>query len=193
MGRSRRKYKRSRAKVQVGLPKRNPNVFKPSFCMPPKLRSLLAEQFEEDPAWDEKASVIHNYKSFGVLSNPNLLSVRSRTDHIVESDFLQVPPSLPPSDDPDSVLDSSGSDVEEDDLKTALGKKRRYGKSAPLKPLTTIQRVHVGRLIEKYGDDHERMFMDTKLNSMQHSVATLEKLCKRYHSCLDKNPLILTR
>ena len=82
--------------------------------MPPKLRSLLGEQFEEDPAWDEKASVINNYKSFGVLSNPNLLSVRSRTDHIVESDSLQVPPSQLPSDDLDSVLDSSGSDVEED-------------------------------------------------------------------------------
>ncbi|KAG6593193.1 hypothetical protein SDJN03_12669, partial [Cucurbita argyrosperma subsp. sororia] len=192
MGRSRRKYKRSRPKVQVGLPKRHPNVFKPSFCMPPKLRSLLGEQFEEDPAWDEKASVINNYKSFGVLSNPNLLSVRSRTDHIVESDSLQVPPSQLPSDDLDSVLDSTGSDVEEDDLKTALGKKRRDGKSGPLKPLTTIQRVHVGRLIEKYGDDYERMFMDTKLNSMQHSVGTLEKLCKRYHSS-GKNPLILTR
>ncbi|KAA0068000.1 nucleolar protein 16-like [Cucumis melo var. makuwa] len=189
MGRSRRKYKKSRPKVKVGLPKRNPNVFKPSFCMPPKLRSLLAEQFEEDPTWDEKGSVIQNYKSFGVISNPNLLSVRSRTDHIVESDSLQVPP----SDDPDSVLDSSGSDVEEDDLKTALGKKRKDGKSAPLQPLTTLQRVHVGKLIEKYGDDYQRMFMDTKLNSMQHSVATLEKLCKRYHSCLDKNPLILTR
>lgn len=115
MGRSRRKYKKSRPKVRVGLPKRNPQVFKPSFCMPPKLRSLLAEQFEEHPIWDEKASVIHNYKSFGVLSNPNLLSVRSRTDHIVESDSLQVPPpSLLPSGDPDSVLDPSGSDAEED-------------------------------------------------------------------------------
>ena len=78
--------------------------------MPPKLRSLLGEQFEEDPAWDEKASVINNYKSFGVLSNPNLLSVRSRTDHIVESDSLQVPPSQLPSDD----LELCGSDVEED-------------------------------------------------------------------------------
>lgn len=82
--------------------------------MPPKLRSLLAEQFEEDPTWDEKASVIDNYKSFGVISNPNLLSVRSRTDHIVESDSLQVPPSQPTSNEPDFVLDSSGSDVEED-------------------------------------------------------------------------------
>ena len=47
------------------------------------------------------------------------------------------------------------------DLKTALGKKRRDGKSGPLKPLTTIQRVHVGRLIEKYGDDYEVSFSFT--------------------------------
>ena len=39
----------------------------------------------------------------------------------------------------------------------------------------------------------QRMFMDTKLNAMQHSVATLEKLCRRYHVYKDQNPLILTR
>ncbi|KAM5564024.1 hypothetical protein ABKV19_018572 [Rosa sericea] len=192
MGGSRRKYKRSRTKVRVALPKRKPNVFKPAFCLPPKLRALI-DQAEpaSRPKWDPEASVIQNYKSFGVLSNPNLLNVRSRTSHIVESDSLQAPPDqaeaaeLDPNDD--------GSDLEEDDLKTTLGKKRRDGRPASLLPLTTIQRVHVSRLIEKYGDDSQRMFMDTKLNAMQHSVATLEKLCRRYHMYKDKNPLILTR
>ncbi|KAF5176353.1 Multidrug resistance abc transporter atp-binding and permease protein [Thalictrum thalictroides] len=79
------------------------------------------------------------------------------------------------------------------DLKSALGKRRKDGKTAPLQPLTAMQRVHIGRLVEKYGDDYQKMFMDTKLNAMQHPVATLEKLCKRYHSCKDKNPLILAR
>uniref|UniRef100_A0A2P2IJD2 Uncharacterized protein LOC103334075 n=1 Tax=Rhizophora mucronata TaxID=61149 RepID=A0A2P2IJD2_RHIMU len=37
------------------------------------------------------------------------------------------------------------------------------------------------------------MFMDIKLNAMQHSVATLEKLCKRYLMHKDKNPLISSR
>ncbi|KAL3517447.1 hypothetical protein ACH5RR_020036 [Cinchona calisaya] len=183
MGGSRRKYKRSRAKVQVGLPKKHPNVFKPAFNLPPKLRALL------DPLskWDDKGSVIDNYKSFGVVSNPNLLSVRSRTSHIIETDSLQVPP---PADAavPDSDPLDSGSDLEEDDLKSALGKKRSDGKSAPPQPLTTMQRCHVGRLIEEYGDDYESMFMDTKLNKMQHSVATLKNLCKRYHTCQGKNP-----
>lgn len=41
------------------------------------------------------------------------------------------------------------------DLKSALGKKRRDGKSAPLQPLTTIQRLHIGRLVEKHGDDYK--------------------------------------
>lgn len=104
------------------------------------------------------------------------------------------------------------------DLKSALGKQRRDGKSASPQPLTAMQRLHIGRLIEKYGDDYEvqwilnikvcefctfhdplfiylfvvqRMFMDTKLNSMQHSVATLEKLCKRYHMHKDRNPIIV--
>ncbi|KAK4732258.1 hypothetical protein R3W88_025246 [Solanum pinnatisectum] len=193
MGGSRRKYKRSRTKVRVGLPKKNPNVFKPAFSLPPKLRSLVNSH------WDDKGSVIDNYKSFGVVSNPNLLGVRCRTSHMIETDSLQVPPpkKLPPtSDDDDDVdafedLDDSGSEVEEDDLKSALGKKRRDGKSAPLQPLTTIQRVYISRLVEEYGDDYQSMFMDTKLNKMQHSVATLEKLCKRYHMYKDKNPLLV--
>ncbi|KAA8543104.1 hypothetical protein F0562_021401 [Nyssa sinensis] len=189
MGRSRRKYKKSRTKVRVGLPKKNPNVFKPAFSLPPKLRSLVDCS---EVKWDDKGSVIENYKSFGVVSNPNLLGVRSRTSHIIETDSLQVP--HPPA--PDATVSEfdpidSGSDLEEDDLKSVLGKKRRDGKTAPPQPLTTIQRLHIGRLIQKYGDDYQSMFMDTKLNKMQHSVATLEKLCKRYRIYKDKNPLIV--
>ncbi|KAK9201844.1 hypothetical protein WN944_017052 [Citrus x changshan-huyou] len=175
MGRSRRKYKRSRTKVRVGLPKKNPHLFKPAFSLPPKLRSLV----DELPQWDGKASVIQNYKSFGLVSNPNLLGVRSRTSHIVESESLQV---TQPSDVPANEFEpiDSGSDLDEDDVKSALGKKRKDGKTASLQPLTTIQRVYIGRLVERYGDDYQAMFRDTKLNAMQHSVATLEKLCKRY-------------
>jgi nucleolar protein 16 len=119
MGRSRRKYKRSKPKVHVGLPKKNPHVFKPAFTLPPKLRTLLEL---DPPKWDDKASVIQNYKSFGVVSNPNLLGVRSRTFHIIESGSLQVPP---PSDQAKAEAEAesaeleqldSGSDLEEDGL-----------------------------------------------------------------------------
>ncbi|KAF8394584.1 hypothetical protein HHK36_020798 [Tetracentron sinense] len=295
MGRSRRKSKNSRPKVRVGLPKKNPNVFKPAFNLPPKLRSLI------DPStnkWDDKASVLRNYRSFGVVSNPNFLGVRSRTSHIIESDSLQVPLPREKTTTIDAVSEfepiDSGSDLEEDgvdfpgrtrirdpnnlvseqatenyasslmemapsgvptcreldqtiremkemidqqfeeqgkevektvgeltwqqfnkalcvhfgaidgcdpnsnlsklrqDLKSVLGKKRRDGKTTPLQPLTTMQRIHIGRLTEKYGDDYQSMFMDTKLNAMQHSVATLEKLCKRHYTNQNKNPLILS-
>ncbi|KAL2945387.1 Nucleolar protein 16 [Bienertia sinuspersici] len=175
MGRSRRKYKNSRAKVKVGLPKKNPKIVKPAFNLPPKLRALI------DPLgakWDEQ------------------VGVRARTSHIIESDSLQVPP--PPQDPNDAKVDEfepidSGSDLEEDDFKTILGKKRRDGKKAPSQPLTTMQRAHLLPLIEKYGDDYERMFRDTKLNKMQHSIATLKNMCQRYHQWKDTNPLILTK
>ncbi|KAL8100966.1 uncharacterized protein LOC141682533 isoform X1 [Apium graveolens] len=189
MAGSRRKLKRSRAKVKVGLPKKNPNVFKPAFNMPPKLVKLLDLS---DTQWNDQASVIENYKTFGVVSNPNLLGVRSRYEKIVESDSLQVPPP-PKIDGPVSEFETidSGSDVEEDDLKSALGKKRRDGKTMPLLPLTRMQRVHIGPLVEKYGDDYQSMFRDTKLNKMQHSVSTLEKLCSRYVMWKNQNPLLV--
>ncbi|KAL9304818.1 putative ribosome biogenesis protein Nop16 [Arabidopsis thaliana] len=77
-------------------------------------------------------------------------------------------------------------------LKTALGKQRKDGKSAPLQPLTTMQRTHIRRLVEKHGDDIEGMYRDRKLNSMQHSVATLRKLCTRYQIYKDKNPILVS-
>lgn len=113
--------KRSRTKVHVGLPRKNPHIFKPTFCLPPKLRSLIDQHGTK---WDEKGSVISNYKSFSVVSNPNLLSVRSRTPHIVETESLQVPPA-PAQQEVDKEFDEidveaelrnldSGSDLEED-------------------------------------------------------------------------------
>lgn len=43
------------------------------------------------------------------------------------------------------------------DLRSALGKKRKDGKSAPVKRLTKMQRVYVSRLITKHGDNYEVM------------------------------------
>lgn len=153
-------------------------MFKPAFSIPERL--LLANP---DKQWDNEGTVIDNYKAFGVLSNPNLLGVRDRTSRIVQDPSLQVPTTIfgPPT--PVNEFDpiDPGSDLEDDDLKSVLGKMRRDGKRLPLEPLTRIQRVYVGRLIDKYGEDHQAMFMDMKLNSMQHSVGVLKKLCTRYH------------
>ena len=117
MAGSRRKYRRSKAKVRVALPRKNPKIFKPAFAVPAKLRALIGDS--SDPKWDDQGTVIRNYKSFGVVSNPNFLGVRSRTPHTIETDSLQVPP--PPSSDSaaDAVVSEfepvdNGSDLEED-------------------------------------------------------------------------------
>lgn len=183
MGGSRRRYKKSKPKVQVGLPKVKPRVFKPAFTVPQKLRALTSGK------WDETDTVIRNYRSFGVASNPNLIGARSRCEKIVEIVSLQKPPepNQPDEDngeikDPEFQVIDSGSDLEEDDLKSALGKRRRDGKTAPLQRLTTMQRVYVGRLIKKHGNDYQAMSRDLKLNAMQHSVAALQKFCNRFHA-----------
>lgn len=183
MGGSRRRYKKSRPKVQVGLPKVKPRVLKPAFTVPLKLRALTSGK------WDETDTVIRNYRSFGVASNPNLIGAKSRCEKIVEVVSLQKPPepNQPDEDngeikDPEFRVIDSGSDLEEDDLKSALGKRRRDGKTAPLQRLTTMQRVYVGRLIKKHGNDYQAMSRDLKLNAMQHSVAALQKLCNRFHA-----------
>ncbi|CAK9147718.1 unnamed protein product [Ilex paraguariensis] len=65
MGRSRRKYKKSRSKGRGGLPKKkNPHVFKPLFPLPPKLRSFVdSSQIK----WNDKGNVMENYTSFGEI------------------------------------------------------------------------------------------------------------------------------
>ncbi|KAK9983760.1 hypothetical protein SO802_033285 [Lithocarpus litseifolius] len=72
MAGSQRKYKRSKSRVQVGQLKKNPHSFKLAFNVPPKLRSFVGQ----DPSnWNDKASVIQNYKSFGVISYSSFLGV----------------------------------------------------------------------------------------------------------------------
>eukprot|EP00252_Welwitschia_mirabilis_P027187 TRINITY_DN9256_c0_g1_i1.p1 TRINITY_DN9256_c0_g1~~TRINITY_DN9256_c0_g1_i1.p1 ORF type:complete len:194 (-),score=23.69 TRINITY_DN9256_c0_g1_i1:480-1061(-) len=189
MGGSRRRMKKNRPKVRTGLPKRKRGVFKPSFAVPEKLRALTSVD------WDEKGTVLKNYRSFGVVSNPNLLGARQRFDWGIEDPSLQLPPQPPQPNESAENIDpefqplDGGSDLEEDDLKSALKKKRRDGKRPPLQPLTTMQEVYVGRLIQKYGDDYQAMFWDIKLNAMQHSVSTLRSLCERFHA-YEKPPTV---
>lgn len=117
MGGSRRRLKKSRQKIRCGLPRKNPNVFKPAFSIPERL--LLANP---DKLWDNEGSVIDNYKAFGVVSNPNLLGVRARTPHIVQDPSLQVPATIfePPKLVNEFDPIDSGSDLENDGSKLGI-------------------------------------------------------------------------
>lgn len=119
MGGSRRKLKRSRAKVRVGLPRRKPNEFKPAFELPEALAAAAAG----GAGWDAEGSVVKNYAAFGVVANPNLLGAHARgTPRLVQSASLQAPdvaaarapvPEFEPID--------TGSDLENDGQPLRLG------------------------------------------------------------------------
>lgn len=74
--------------------------------------------------WDEEGSVLQNYRSFGVVSNPNLIGALSRSKQVVESESLQQPPAPEPIQvdtngeikDPEFQVIDSGSDLEEDGI-----------------------------------------------------------------------------
>lgn len=93
MGGSRRKFKRTRTKVRVGLPRKKPREFKPAFDLPEALAAAAAaEAGGHVPSWDAEGSVVKNYSAFGVVANPNLLGAHSRgTRGLVQSASLQAP------------------------------------------------------------------------------------------------------
>lgn len=76
-----------------GPPKEAPPHIQASSFHPP----CNAPPLISDKEWDEKGSVLSNYKSLGVVSNPNLLSVCSRTPHIIKTESLQFCPQLSPT------------------------------------------------------------------------------------------------
>ena len=89
MGGSRRKLKRSRAKVRVGLPRKKPREFLPAFDLP---EALAAAAAGGGAGWDAEGSVVKNYAAFGVVANPNFLGAHSRgTPGLVQSAPLQAP------------------------------------------------------------------------------------------------------
>ncbi|KAG0615059.1 hypothetical protein M758_5G011600 [Ceratodon purpureus] len=140
MGRSRRAFRKSNPTVRVGLPKR-----KSAKSLVPD--TIVLPGTDTKLEWDGKASLISNYKSMGIVANPNVVGARSGTRHLVQLVSLQKPLSADGSE-------HYGSDDEPDDVKSVLHKKRSDGKKAPLQKLTTMQRVYVSRLILKHGEDY---------------------------------------
>jgi nucleolar protein 16 len=115
MGGSRRKFKRSRAKVRVGLPRKKPHEFKPAFDLPEALAAAAAAKHDGGhvPLWDAEGTVVKNYAAFGVVSNPNRLGAHTRgTPNLVQSGDLQAPKACSPLEEFEPL--ENGSDVEND-------------------------------------------------------------------------------
>ncbi|KAG0575521.1 hypothetical protein KC19_5G010100 [Ceratodon purpureus] len=105
MGRSRRAFRKSNPTVRVGLPKR-----KSAKSLVPD--TIVLPGTDTKLEWDGKASLISNYKSMGIVANPNVVGARSGTRHLVQLVSLQKPLSADGSehygsdDEPDGKLNA---------------------------------------------------------------------------------------
>eukprot|EP00897_Mesotaenium_endlicherianum_P011074 jgi/Mesen1/9996/ME000072S09412 len=167
MARSRRRFKQGKPTVKVGLLK-NKKHSKPQEVTLPGMEGSVE--------WDVKATLAANYRAVGLVLDPNLKGGRQGGKFV---EGLQA----------GQGLEADDSDHEPDDVRAALGKKSKNGLSAPEQRLTKMQRVYIGLLILKYGDDYVAMSKDVKVNKMQHSPGAIRKLCMRFLA-YEKKPLV---
>eukprot|EP00246_Nothoceros_aenigmaticus_P017009 TRINITY_DN8028_c0_g1_i2.p1 TRINITY_DN8028_c0_g1~~TRINITY_DN8028_c0_g1_i2.p1 ORF type:complete len:106 (+),score=7.60 TRINITY_DN8028_c0_g1_i2:62-379(+) len=83
MGRSRRAYRKARPTVRVGLPKHKGKVHRPAGVVLPGSEDRLQ--------WNDKATLLDNYRALGILANPNVIGARSGSGKVVQLVSLQKP------------------------------------------------------------------------------------------------------
>lgn len=177
MGGSRRSLKRGKPKVRVGAPSKKKGKGVPEPLLLPGASTSLE--------WNIKASQTANYRKFGLASNPNLKSGRNADPlggGVGQLVSHRKGREGEEGEEGERTDEEEGSDEEPDEVRAALGKKRKHGPSQPLQRLTKMQRVYVGNLITKHGEDVEAMSRDLKLNAMQHSPGVLKLLCRRFRT-----------
>lgn len=167
MGGSRRRLKRGKSKVRVGVVKRKRTT---KAQLPQELadaRPDLCKRLPEHSiTWEETATLTRNYAANAFVQDPNEGFGRNRRAGLKT---------------PEQREQEDGATFDDDDeLRAALGKERKSGK-APPKRLTSHQRAIVERLIAAHGADNVgAMFRDRKLNPMQHSEGKLRELLEAY-------------
>lgn len=168
MGGSRRRLKRTRRKVRVGVVKRKANV---KAQVPLELadgRQDVQERLNTTVSWETTDTLTRNYGANRLLLDPNEGFGRNQR--------------AAPLKTPEQREAADGATHEDDDeLRAACGKERKSG-AAPPKRLTTHQRAIVERLVDAHGDDVEAMFRDRKRNPMQHSVGKLRELLESFRA-----------
>ncbi|KIZ06256.1 hypothetical protein MNEG_1701 [Monoraphidium neglectum] len=170
MGRSRRRMKKTAAKVKVGVVKRKKNQ---KAKLPKELteaRPDVEKRLQQKPEWEEEATLTTNYAANQFVLDPNEGFGRNLR-----------PAPLKSKEEREAEDGETFSD--DDEIRAATGNIRKTGKAAP-QPLTAHQKQIVQRLIDAHGEDVKAWFRDTKLNRMQHSEGKLRELLEsfKFHS-----------
>eukprot|EP00271_Cylindrocystis_brebissonii_P012061 TRINITY_DN3012_c0_g1_i1.p1 TRINITY_DN3012_c0_g1~~TRINITY_DN3012_c0_g1_i1.p1 ORF type:complete len:202 (-),score=59.23 TRINITY_DN3012_c0_g1_i1:1400-2005(-) len=189
MGGSRRSLRKGKVKVRVGLQggsgakKTKTN----SRMLERALQSFPAGVLDPSVEVDPKARLVNNYQTLNLATDLNFKSGRNRKralQQLPKEGAEQAQEGKGEGEEEGEGNaereDSEGEAPHHDEVRAALGLKRRHGPSKPLPRLTTMQRLHVGRLIRRYDQDYEAMARDRHLNAMQHSAGALKLLCRRF-------------
>jgi nucleolar protein 16 len=115
--------------------------------------------------WNQDDKIEKNYESLGFVANVNRNYGRNARADTLEEKILAV----------QECDDDENGNINDEDLKAALGKIRSSGKAPPPRP-SPRQRDLIERLVSVHGNDIEAMVRDRKLNSMQQSAGQLKKL-----------------
>lgn len=150
------------------------------------------------PHWDPKSTVEQNFKQLGLVRHVNHDITKPETFRRLK-DWNWKRSQM--------VLEGEVSEYDTDDdviqeLDTVFGPRSMEGETSVVvkeleeiaktnmaaskvkkeRPLSEYESTYIKRLIEKYGDDFDKMFMDIKLNVQQMTSSQLRKLADIFHA-----------
>jgi nucleolar protein 16 len=195
MGGSRRRLKKGKAKVRVGVVRKNKTLKAalPKDVADPTRRAQTAAALlgaaaaaataaaAPPPAsalWREQVPLAQNYAAVGVVADVNEAFGRNRPNRARPLGARVDAPALRPAE----ARAAAGEPTHEDDdeLRAALRLPRRAGKAAPQRPTAAAEAV-VEALLAAHGrDDLGAWVKDAKRNRMQHSAGKLRAMLEAY-------------
>lgn len=167
MGGSRRRLKRDKPKVKVGVVKKKKTD---KSKIPLELlegRPSISKRLDVNVQWEEGKLLADNYQANKILLDPNVGFGRNRASEPLKSR---------------EEREAGGQETysDDDELRAGCNLERKTGVAPPPR-LTPRQRQVVEVLVKAHGEDVEAMVLDIKHNVMQHSAGQLKKLIAAYH------------